>query len=736
MATTCEAGLRPGLLGQDARPEPSMPRQILVTAALPYVNGHIHLGHLVEYIQADIWVRFQRMQPDHDVAFICADDTHGTATMIRARQEGRSEQQIMAEMSEAHQKDFAEFGVEFSHYGSTDSASNKQLVGEIWAALRAAKDETGAAIVADRDVTQLFDPKAGSFLADRFVKGTCPKCKSPDQYGDSCDKCASTFSPTDLIDPVSTLSGAKPELRSAKHYFVRLEPFRAFLKEWTRSTVADGSATLQPEIANWLHGTFLSDELRDWDVSRPAPYFGFEIPDAPGNYFYVWVDAPVGYLASLTDACAAGKVSGAPRQWWPKIGDAGYADPAVEIHHFIGKDITYFHTLFWPAMLKTAHYKLPTQVHVHGFLTVEGEKMSKSKGTFIRARAYLDAALDPAYLRYYFASKLNAKVEDIDLNLTEFADKVNSDVVGKVVNLASRTAKFAQGGAWPQTYAETGFGVVECTEIAVNIVTVAERVALYYNSCDYSAVTRELMQLADQANEFVERLAPWKLAKDPANQKQLVGGCSIALKYYWSLVVMLRPILPKLAEATEALFDKRITCWEDVDVPLSSLSGIQGRPFVHLLARLDPVKVQTMVDASKVENPVIAAPAASTTVDDGAALSAEPLAGTIAFEDFGKIDLRVARILSAEDVPKAKKILKLTVTLGGDDRRTVFAGIKTAYGDPTKLVGRLIVIVANLAAKPMSFGTSEGMAIAAGPGGSDIFLLSPDSGAKPGQRVH
>jgi methionyl-tRNA synthetase len=700
-----------------------MPRQILVTAALPYVNGDIHLGHLVEYIQADVWVRFQRMRGNH-VAYICADDTHGTATMIRARKEGRSEQQIMAEMSEAHQKDFAGFGVEFSHYGSTDSASNKALVGAIWAALRAAKDHSGAAIVADRDVTQLYDPKAGSFLADRFVKGTCPKCKSPDQYGDSCDKCAATFNPTDLIDPVSTLSGAKPELRSAKHYFVRLEPFRTFLQAWTRSSTSTGTTTLQPEIANWLHGTFLSDELRDWDVSRPAPYFGFEIPDAPGNYFYVWVDAPVGYLASLTDACAAGKISGTASQWWPKVGDAGYADPSVEIHHFIGKDITYFHTLFWPAMLKTAGYKLPTQVHVHGFLTVDGEKMSKSKGTFIRARTYLDATLDPSYLRYYFASKLNSKVEDIDLNLTEFADKVNSDVVGKVVNLASRTAKFVP--TLTTTYPDDG-------GLFAAAAKESDAIAESFATCDYNGALRRIMALADRANEFVEARAPWALKKDPNKADELAAACTVALNLFRQLCVYLAPVLPELAQKAAELLRAPCSSWADAATPVL---GTTLAPFQHLIARLDPAKVQAMVDASKVESPAAAAPSSTTAADDGSALSAEPIAGTIAFEDFAKVDLRVARILAAEDVPKAKKIIKLTVTLGGDDRRTVFAGIKTAYGDPTTLVGRLIVIVANLAAKPMSFGTSEGMAIAAGPGGSDIFLLSPDSGAKPGQRVH
>ncbi len=692
------------------------PRQILVTAALPYVNGHIHLGHLVEYIQADIWVRFQRMQGNH-VAYICADDTHGTATMIRARQEGRSEQQIMAEMSTAHQDDFKAFGVEFSHYGSTDSASNKTLVGEIWAALRHSKPD-GASIVAEREVTQLYDPKAGCFLADRFVKGICPKCKSPDQYGDSCDKCGATFSPTDLIDPVSTLSGAKPELRSAKHYFVRLEPFRAFLKEWTRS------GTLQNEIANWLHGAFLNEELRDWDVSRPAPYFGFEIPDAPGNFFYVWVDAPVGYIASLTDACAAGKLSGTPRSWWPKVGDADFAKG--EIHHFIGKDITYFHTLFWPAMLKTAGYQLPTNVHVHGFLTVDGEKMSKSKGTFIRARTYLEAGLDPAYLRYYFASKLNGKVEDIDLNLTEFSEKVNSDVVGKVVNLASRTAKFVP--KLMTSYPEDG-------GLFATAATESEAIAQAYASCDYGGALRRIMALADRANEFVEARAPWALKKDPAKADELAAACTVSLNLFRQLCIYLAPVLPELAQKAAELLGASCSTWSDAAKPVL---GITLAPFQHLVVRLDPVKTQAMVDASKTETPAATVSPATTTVqpDDGAALLAEPIASTIAFEDFGKIDLRVARVLTAEEVPKAKKIIKLTVTLGGDDRRTVFAGIKTAYGDPSKLVGRLIIIVANLAAKPMSFGTSEGMAIAAGPGGSDIFLLSPDSGAKPGQRIH
>jgi methionyl-tRNA synthetase len=453
-----------------------MPRRILTTAALPYVNGDIHIGHLVEYLQTDIWVRFQKLR-GHECVYICADDTHGTATMIRARQEGRSEAAIIAEMSKAHQEDFAAFDIRFDHYGSTDSPSNRVLVNEFWAALR--RDGK----VAERDVTQLYDPKAGTFLADRFVKGTCPKCGAPDQYGDSCDKCSATYAPTDLKDAVSTLSGAKPELRTARHYFVRLEPFREFLERWTQS------GPLHADIAKWLKNTFLAEELRDWDVSRPAPYFGFEIPDAPGNYFYVWLDAPIGYIASTKDWCDARGDD--YRRWWQ--------DPGCEVHHFIGKDITYFHTLFWPAMLTATGYSLPKQVHIHGFLTVDGEKMSKSKGTFIRARAYRDQ-LDPAYLRYYFASKLGPKAEDIDLNLDEFTAKVNSDLVGKVVNLASRTARFITtlSPSYPDDGGLFRAGAAE-----------ADPIAAAYDEGDFNQAMRRIMTLADRANEYVEHAGEW-----------------------------------------------------------------------------------------------------------------------------------------------------------------------------------------------------------------------------------
>jgi methionyl-tRNA synthetase len=681
-----------------------MTRRLLVTAALPYVNGHIHIGHLVEYIQTDIWVRFQKLR-GHQAAYICADDTHGTATMIRARQEGRSEQAIISEMSTAHQTDFAAFDVAFDHYGSTDSPASKAVVYQIWAALRQ------AGCVAEREVTQLYDPKAGCFLADRFVKGTCPRCGAADQYGDSCDKCAATFSPSELINPVSTLSGATPEVRSAQHLFVQLEPFRAFLKEWVRSGAVHG------DIATWLEQTFLKDELRDWDVSRPAPYFGFEIPDAPGNFFYVWVDAPVGYIGSTQDWCTK-LGQGSWRDWW--IGGT------AEIHHFIGKDITYFHTLFWPAMLKTAGIDLPTKVHIHGMLTVDGEKMSKSKGTFIRAATYLQH-LDPAWLRYYYATRLNGRAEDLDLNITEFCTKVNGDLVGKVANLASRTARFVP--ALSAAYPDDG-------GLFARAAAESEAIATAYEAADTADAMRRIMALADRANEYVEQAAPWALKKDPAKAEELARVCTVALNLFRQLCVYLAPVLPRLAAQAGALLNAPITSWSAAATPLT---GNALAPFAHLMQRVEPAAISAMISASAAEFAALApaTPAAAPTpaADDGAALAAEPLAPVIAFDDFAKLDLRVARVISAEEVPKAKKILKLTVSLGGADRRTIFAGIKTAY-QADALVGRLIVIVANLAPRQMSFGLSEGMAIAAGPGESEIFLLSPDSGAKPGQRVH
>ncbi|MFO0905318.1 MAG: methionine--tRNA ligase [Pirellulales bacterium] len=678
-------------------------KRILVTAALPYANGPIHIGHLVEYIQTDIWVRFQKLR-GRRCTFICADDTHGTAIMIRARKEGRSEEQLIAEMSAAHQRDFAGFDIGFDNYGSTNSPENRRLCGEIWASLR----QSG--LVVEREVTQLYDPVAGTFLADRFVKGTCPKCKAPDQYGDSCERCTATYSPGDLIDPVSTLSGAKPELRGAKHLFVELEKLHAFLEQWTQC-----GEHLQPEVANYLKGHFLNEPLRDWDVSRPAPYFGFEIPDAPGHYWYVWFDAPIGYIASTAEWCAR---NGERLEDWWKSDDA-------EIHHFIGKDITYFHTLFWPGMLKSAGYSLPTKVHIHGFLTVAGEKMSKSRGTFVKAETFLKH-LDPSGLRYYYASKLGPRLDDLDLNLEEYVNKVNADLVNKVVNLASRSAKLVQATGLSAVYPDDG-------GLFAQGAAVGQEIAAAYEACDYSRATRLIMELADRANAYVDAQAPWKLKNDPALAGRLQDICTVSLNLFRQIVTYLAPILPRLARQAGELLTTPLDHWNHSQTPLV---GTSVAPFQHLMKRIERKDLEAMIEDSKeaaTESAVPAAPAAP--VDSDASLLAEPLAPQITIDEFAKVDLRVARVLSAEDVPEAKKLLKLTVSLGGEHKRTVFAGIKAAY-KPEQLVGRLVLIVANLAPRQMKFGLSEGMIVAVGPGEKEVFLLGVDEGAKPGQRAH
>jgi methionyl-tRNA synthetase len=688
-------------------------KKILVTAALPYANGHIHIGHLVEYIQTDIWVRFQKLS-GRRCLFICADDTHGTAIMIRARQEGRSEQELIAQMQAAHEKDFAGFEIEFDHYSSTNSQENYQLCTEIWAKLRS------EGLIREDDVEQLYDPQVGTFLADRFVKGTCPECKSPGEYGDNCSKCSATYSPTDLIDPVSTLSGATPVKKTAKHLFVQIEQLRGFLTQWTQS-----GKHLQTEIANYLKGHFLGHPLRDWDVSRPEPYFGFAIPDSPGNYWYVWFDAPIGYIASTWQWCKRHneKLS----DWWQS--------EHTEIHHFIGKDITYFHTLFWPGVLKAAGYSLPSFVHIHGFLTVDKEKMAKSRGTMIRASKYLEL-LDPSYLRYYYASKLGPKPEDIDLNFQEFIAKVDSDLVGKVVNLASRTARFVEGTGLSIEYPHDG-GLFAAGVVA------GDRIAEAYEQGDYARAMRLIMELADAANSFVENTAPWTLKKDPALQVRLQEVCTIVLNLFRQLCVYLAPVLPRLSQQCGKLLQREIVAWSDSKTPLV---GTQVSKFEHLMQRVDPKKVQQMVDESKdvpksdapsvpvAQTPVqaVTSPAVSEAIEP---LVAEPLAPTCTIEDFAKVDLRVARVIKAEEVPEAKKLVKLTVSLGGDVTRTVFAGIKAAY-TLEQLEGRLVVIVANLQPRQMKFGLSEGMVTAAGAGGTEVFLLGVDTGAKPGHRVH
>lgn len=707
-------------------------RRILVTSALPYANGHIHLGHLVEYIQTDIWVRFQKLR-GHRCVYICADDTHGTAIMIRARQEGRPETELIADMREAHLRDFTAFDIAFDNYGSTNSESTRKFCHEIWAALRA------KGLIAERDVTQLYDPEAQTFLADRFVKGTCPNpdCHAPDQYGDNCEVCGRTYSPTELINPKSTLTGATPEVRTARHLFVQIEQLHQFLNEWTQC-----GEHLQDEVANYLKGHFLSEPLRDWDVSRPAPYFGFEIPDSSGNYWYVWFDAPIGYIGSTADWCEKhGEVVTA---WWkprsPGISIPGL--PETEIHHFIGKDITYFHTLFWPAMLHAAGFSLPHKVHIHGFLNVNGEKMSKRRGTFVMASTYAKH-LDPAYLRYYYASKLGSRLDDLDLNLEEFIVKVNSDLVGKVVNIASRTAKFVANSRLSTEAEIARFESANMTPrdpefegtpldggIWLKIKeSYSGQVAAYLENCDYAAAMRVIMAAADEVNQWIEQLAPWKLKSDPDLQRAI---CTYGLNHFVQIVTMLSPVLPRLKEATETLLNLTIKSWDDIGCfhygnPVST--------FTHLMKRVELAQVQAMTEESK-QDTAPATPVAEVATDSAAYLEKEPLtAEHCTIDDFVKVDLRVARVLECEEVPESNKLLRMTLSLGGDQKRNVFAGIKGVY-KPEDLVGRLVIMCANLAPRKMKFGLSEGMVLAAGAGGQEIFVLSADSGAQPGMRVH
>jgi methionyl-tRNA synthetase len=681
-------------------------RRILVTSALPYANGPIHIGHLVEYIQTDIWVRFQRLRGNRTV-YMCADDTHGTAITIRARKEGRSEEQLIEEMHGEHLRDFTTFLIKFDQYGSTHSNENRLLCAEIWAALRK------AGVVVEREVKQLFDTRDGVFLADRFVKGTCPNCKTKDQYGDNCSNCGATYSPTDLIDPVSALSGTTPEIRSAAHLFITIERFHDFLAGWIKEP-----GRLDPGIANYLNGHFLATPLRDWDVSRPAPYFGFEISDAPGHYWYVWFDAPIGYMASTMQWCAR---EGARF-------DDFWRSPETEIVHFIGKDIVYFHALFWPAMLKASGFTLPRRIQVHGMLTVNGEKMSKSKGTFIEAKTFAEH-LDPSYLRYYYASKLSGKPDDLDLDFPELVAKVNADLVGKVVNLASRTARFIAGGALSPRYPDDG-GLFEAGARA------GEEIAAAYEACDTAKAMRLVMGLADRANEYVDARQPWALKKKPGAEAELKDVCTVSLNLFRQIAVYLSPVLPKLAEQAAALLSTPITRFEDAQTPLVLA---QVTEFSHMMQRVDPKKVDAVIAATS--TPEAAATTRSGTADaetgaadDGAPLLAEPLAPECTIDDFGKVDLRVARIIAAESVPEADKLVKLTVSLGGDARRTIFAGIKAHY-EPAALLGRLVIVVANLKPRKMRFGVSEGMVVAAG-GVGEAFVLSPDTGSRPGQRVH
>lgn len=678
-------------------------RKILVTSALPYANGPIHIGHLVEYIQTDIWVKFQKLR-GNECIYLCADDTHGTAIMMSAQRTGCTEEQWIAKISDEHQRDFAGFGIEFDNYGSTNSPENYELCKQFWQAFR------DSGLVKEEAVTQLFDDEKGIFLADRFVRGTCPKCDAAEQYGDSCDQCGATYSAREIINPVSTLSGTTPSLKTADHLFIQIEQLHEFLEEWTQT-----GDHLQNEIANYLKGHFLNEPLRDWDVSRPQPYFGFEIPDAPGHFWFVWFDAPIGYMASTKQYCD--RTGDDFDSWWK--------NPATEIHHFIGKDITYFHTLFWPAMLKVANFTLPTKIHIHGFLTVDGRKMSKRDGTFVKAETFLKH-LNPAALRYYYASKLNNRVEDIDLNLKEFTTKVNTDLVGKFINLASRTAKFVQDLGLSAEYPEDG-GLFQ------QGVDAGEAIAAAYEACDFNRAMRLIMELADRANPYVESHEPWNLRKDPDRQQELQDVCSVALNLFRQIAIYLQPVLPEIAEKTSSLLGEPINHWEQAATPLT---GSPVSKFKHMMQRIEEKDVNAMIEESKDENAAAESEVSSTQYNDSAQpLIDEPLAEEITFDEFAKVDLRVARVVKAEHVEEANKLLKLTLSLGGDETRQVFAGIKKAY-KPEDLEGRLVVMVANLAPRKMRFGVSEGMITAAGPGGEEVFMLNIDEGAQPGQRVH
>ena len=675
-------------------------RQILVTSALPYANGSIHLGHMLEYIQTDMWVRFQKLRGNQCI-YVCADDAHGSAIMLRAEKEGITPEQLIANVQAEHSADFDDFLVDFDNFHSTHSEENRELSEMIYARLR------DAGHIATRSVTQYFDPEKGMFLADRFIKGTCPKCAAEDQYGDNCEKCGATYEPTELKDPRSAISGATPVLRDSTHFFFKLPDFEAMLKQWTRS------GTLQDSVANKI-AEWLDAGLHEWDISRDAPYFGFEIPDEPGKYFYVWLDAPIGYMASFKNLCARRPELDFDSFW--------NQDSTAELYHFIGKDIINFHTLFWPAMLEGAGLRKPTAVAVHGYLTVNGQKMSKSRGTFIKARTYLEH-LNPEYLRYYYAAKLGRGVDDLDLNLDDFVQKVNSDLVGKVVNIASRCAGFIHKG-------NAGLMVTEnaAPELTNAFQAAAPSIAEAYESRDFARAMREIMGLADRANAWIADKAPWALNKQEGMQAEVQAICATGINLFRQLVIFLKPVLPNLAADAERFLNIGPLTWSDHE---ALLGNHQLNAFTPLLTRIEPAKIEAMIESSK--DDLASTEAAAQPAGNGE-LAKEPLAPEIAFDAFAAVDLRIALIEKCEFVEGADKLLRLTLDIG-DAKRNVFSGIKSAYPDPSKLEGRLTLYVANLAARKMKFGVSEGMVLAAGPGGDDIYLLSPDSGAKPGQRV-
>ncbi|MDO6638382.1 methionine--tRNA ligase [Shewanella sp. 5_MG-2023] len=676
-------------------------RKILVTSALPYANGPIHLGHMLEYIQTDIWSRYQKLR-GHECHYICADDAHGTPIMLKAQQLGITPEEMIAQVQKEHEQDFADFNINFDNFHSTHCKENRELASDIYLKLR------DGGYIKTKTISQLFDPEKEMFLPDRFVKGTCPKCKSEDQYGDNCDNCGATYSTTDLINPYSVVSGATPVMKDSEHFFFDLPAFETMLSEW----LASGS--LQPEIANKLREWF-EQGLQQWDISRDAPYFGFEIPEQPGKFFYVWLDAPIGYMGSFKNLC-------------DKRGDLDFdefwkKDSTTELYHFIGKDIVNFHGLFWPAVLDGAGIRKPTAVYAHGYVTVNGAKMSKSKGTFIKARTYLDN-LDPEYLRYYYAAKLNSRVDDLDLNLEDFAQRVNSDLVGKLVNLASRTAGFISKRF------DGKLAKINDMTLTEAFLAKQDIIADLYETREFGKAMREIMALADMANAYVADAAPWQLIKQEDKQDEAHQVCSNALNLFRILVTYLKPVLPKLADNVEAFLQTPLT-WDNLAV---DLAGHEIAKFKALIQRIEMKSIEAIIEASTENLQVTtskvtdAAPEATQTE-----LEKEPLSPEITFDDFAKVDLRIALISKAEHIEKANKLLRLELDLGGETKQ-VFAGIKSAYA-PEDLIGKHTVMVANLAPRKMKFGESEGMVLAAGPGGKDIWILEPHAGAKPGMRV-
>lgn len=674
-------------------------RKMLVTCALPYANGSIHLGHMLEHIQADIWVRYQRLR-GHSVHFICADDAHGTPIMLKAQQLNITPEALIDAVKQEHQTDFSAFNISFDHYHSTHSPENRELSEYIYQQLK------NNGFISSRTISQLYDPEKAMFLPDRFVKGTCPKCKSENQYGDNCDACGETYSPTDLINPKSAVSGATPIMKDSVHFFFDLPQFEAMLKDWTLSGV------LQTETANKMQEWFESG-LQQWDISRDAPYFGFEIPGEKDKFFYVWLDAPIGYMGSFKHLCQQRDDLDFD-EYWNK-------ESQTELYHFIGKDIVYFHSLFWPAMLEGSGFRKPNNIFVHGYVTVNGAKMSKSKGTFIKASTYLQH-LDPECLRYYYAAKLNSRIDDLDLNLDDFVQRVNADVVNKIVNLASRNAGFIT-----KNFAGQLAEQLDKPELYAEFAQAAERIAQLYEQREFSRAIREITALADKANQYIDEKAPWVLAKDSQQSALLHQVCSLGINLFRVLMTYLKPVMPALAQRAESFLNQDLT-WDALTTPLLD-HNITA--FKALFNRIDGKQIEAMIEAAKVD--AAAESTATSAPNTESMLAKEPIAPEIQFDDFMKVDLRIARILSCEVVEKSDKLLKFQLDLGGETRQ-ILSGIKSAYR-PEDLIGKLTVVVANLAPRKMKFGVSEGMILAAGPGGSDIWLLEPHEGAQPGMRV-